>query len=421
MLARLAVRAAVFLAILAGTPALAQQDLDRIAAVVNDEIVTLKDVDQRLRLAMALSNLPDSPDTRRRMVPQVLRKMIDERLQMQEANRLKISMTQAEIENGIAGIEAQSRQPRGSLIAGLQRIGIDPATVREQIRADLTWVRVATRALQPTIRIGQEEVQDRLETIKQRQGQPEYLVAEILLPIDAPGQEEEMQKLAERLQEQLRGGAAFPALARQFSRAPTAANGGSMGWLPEEELDEDMAKVIKDMNPGQVSPAIRSGDGFHILTLTDRRIAGAKADPQQSTITYSQILLPVPPDGPPRRALATRAIDITRNTRNCDELEALGRSLGAVKIGKVGPTKVGELTGPLRAALGTLQPARVSPPVDMPEGLMVAMICQREDATVIQLPTPEQVRRLIEDERLDMLTRRYLRDLRRSAFIDIRM
>lgn len=424
MLARIAIRAAFALALLAGFPALAQgvpQDLDRIAAVINDEAVSIKDVEQRVRMAIALSNLPDNQDTRRRLVPQVVRKIIDERLQLQEANRLKISLSPAEIDNGIANIEQQNRQPRGTLIPSLQRAGVEASTAREQIRADLTWVRVATRVLQPNIRIGQEEVQDRLETVKQRQGQPEYLVSEIFLPIDGAGQEEEMQKLAERLIEQIRSGAQFGALARQFSRAPTAANGGSMGWLADDMLDEDLSKVLKNLNPGQISPVVRNGDGFHVLALADRRIAGAKADPANAIITYSQIVLPVPKDGPPRAALAARAMEITRPARSCDELEALGRKLGATQIGKTGPVKVGELSAAIRPALAQLPPSRVSQPVDMPEGLMVAMVCNREESTVIQMPTLEQVRRMIEDERMDMLTRRYLRDLRRQAFIDIRM
>ncbi|HSV30321.1 MAG TPA: peptidylprolyl isomerase, partial [Candidatus Omnitrophota bacterium] len=322
MLARLAVLATVVVAALSGNPAMAQQDLDRIAAVVNDEVITIKDVEQRVRMAMALSNLPDSADARRRVLPQVVRKMIDERLQMQEAGRLKISLSPADVDNGLAAIEQQSRQPRGALVASLQRAGVDPSVVREQIRADLTWLRVATRVLQPTIRIGEEEVKDRLETISSRQGQPEYLPAEIFLPIENPAQEEEMQRLGERLLEQLRSGAPFAALARQFSRAPTAGNGGAMGWVSGDMIDEDLFNVIKDMSPNQVSQLIRGGDGFRIVALVDRRIAGAKADPAHSTVTLSQILLPVPPDGPPRQSLMARASEVTRGARSCDELEA---------------------------------------------------------------------------------------------------
>ncbi|HSV28814.1 MAG TPA: peptidyl-prolyl cis-trans isomerase, partial [Candidatus Omnitrophota bacterium] len=94
---------------------------------------------------------------------------------------------------------------------------------------------------------------------------------------------------------------------------------------------------------------------------------------------------------------------------------------GSPKVGKLGPSKIGELPAAIRASVANLPAGRVAPPVDQPEGLLVSMVCTREDATTVQLPSLEQVRRMIEEERLDMLTRRYLRDLRRSAFVDIRM
>lgn len=420
MFARIVFGTALALTALAGRPAGAQ-DVDRIAAVVNDDIITMQEVDQRVRMAMVLSNLPDGQDARRRIVPQVVRKMIDERLQMQEANRLKVSLSAADVEAGIANIEEQNRQPRGSLLAMLQRAGVDPAAARDQIRADMTWYRVVARQVQPNIRIGEEEVKDRLETIKARQGQPEYNLSEIFLPIDNPSQEDEMRRLAERLQEQLRAGAPFPALASQFSRSPTAANGGAMGWVSDDMLDEDVLKAVRDLQPGQVSPLIRSADGLRLVALADRRIAGSRVNPEDATVVLGQIVLPVPPDGPPKQQLAGRAAELTRNAKSCDELEAIGRKLSASVPARMAPAKVDELPLNLRAIGAQLPVGRPSPPIDVQAGLQIMMVCSRQEATTIQLPSEAAVRRMIEAERSDMMARRYMRDLRRAAFIDIRM
>lgn len=419
MLARLAlsvVMMGLFLSISS-----AQAQVDRIAAVVNDEIITIQDVENRLRMAMALSNLPDNAEARRRVVPQVLRKMIDERLQLKEAERLKIAMTPAEVEQGIAMIEQQSRQAKGSLIKSLQAAGVDPSAVRDQVRADLVWLRVVARMLKPTIRIGEEEVNDRLETIKARQGQPEYNAAEVFLPVETPDQDDEMRELAERLLQQLRSGVPFPTVARQFSRAPTAANGGLMGWVAAGMIDDDLLQALERMQPGQVSPIIRAADGFHVIALLNRRIAGATADPANATVTVSRIVLPVAPDGPPKPQLLSRAQEITRGAKSCQDLEAIGRKLAVPSVGRLPPTRVGELQDDLRQVVGMLPPGMVAPPVDTPEGIMVAMVCERQEATSVQLPTAEAVRRQIEDERVDMLARRYLRDLRRAAFVEVRI
>jgi Parvulin-like peptidyl-prolyl isomerase len=397
------------------------QEMNRIAAVVNDDIITTQELIGRMQLALVYSGIRDSADARRRVAPQVLRKLIDEHLQMQEAARLKISLTPSEVDAGIAMIEQQNGMPRGALLDGLRQSGLDPQLARDQIKADLTWMRLTNRVLLTQAKVGDQEVYDRLETIKERQGQPEYLLSEILLPVDNPGQEDEARTLGERLIEQLRAGAPFPALARQFSRSPTAANGGSLGWQSQAGLDEDVAAAVAQLPGGQVSPLVRTASGFAILRMDNQRIAGQVANPEDAVVTLSQIVLPTPKDAPPKQELMGRAAQLAQQAKSCSDLEELGRKVGATTIGSMGPSKrVGELESTLRRAVGNLPPNQASMPLDMPEGIQIVMVCERKESLTISLPTHEQVRRTLEDERMDMLSRRYIRNLRRAAFIDIR-
>lgn len=422
MSARFAIRAALVLALaIAPLADASAQEFDRVAAVVNDEAISLREVESRARVALLFSNIPDSPEARRRVLPQVIRKMIDERLQMQEAARLKISLSPADLDNGIALLEQQNRMPKGALLGSVRQAGIDPAVVREQLRADLTWLRVTARVLQAQIRIGDEEIGDRLETIKARQGRPEYLVAEIFLPVDSADQEDDVRKLGERLIEQVRAGTSFDALARQFSRSPTAANGGNMGWVSEGGLDDELYAIISTLAKGQVSPLNRTSGGFHILAAVDQRIAGTTANPEDAEVSLLQIVLPVLPKAPPKQQLMAQAAQLTGPARSCDELEALGRRVGASKVERTAPTRVGALPADLRRAAGTLPVGRSGPPQDTAEGILVAMVCTRQEATTVSLPSRDQVRRQIEDERMSMLSRRYIRDLRRAAFVDVRL
>lgn len=420
MLARFTACACLTFGLVLAQPASAQE-VDRIAAVVNDEIITLQEMNGRVMLAMVFSGIPDSIDARRRVAPQVLRKIIDERLQMQEATRLKITLSPAEIEQGIGMIEQQNRMPKGALLGGLSRAGIDSQLARDQIRADLTWLRVSGRVLQPQVKIGEEEINDRLETIKERQGRPEFLAAEIILPVDAPSQEDDARKVGERLIEQLKTGAPFAALARQFSRSPTAGNGGTMGWMSEAALDEEIAGPLAQLSKGQTTPLIRTSSGFAIMMLMDSRIAGQVANPDDAQVTLSQMVLPVPArDAPPKQALLAKAAQLTASARSCATLEEMGRSLGSPSVGSLGTKRIGELDAILRRAVISLPVNRPSEPIDSAAGIQVVMVCARQDSTQIALPSREQIRRSIEDERLDMLARRYIRNLRRSAFIDIR-
>lgn len=422
MSARFAICAAFILAVFCGVsePARAQE-IDRVAAVVNDEAISLKDVETRVRVALMFSNIPDSQEARRRVLPQVLRKMIDERLQMQEANRLKVSLSAADLDNGISMIEQQNRMPKGALLGTVRQAGMDPSVVREQIRADFTWLRLTGRVLQPQIRIGEEEITDRLETIKERQGKPEFLAFEIFLPVETASQEEDVRRLGERLVEQLRSGSNFSALARQFSRAPTAANGGSLGWVTEDAVDDELHTILAKLTKGEISPLVRTSGGFHIVAVQDSRVAGATASPEDAQVTLAQITLPVPPKGPPKQQLLNHAAEMTRSAKSCDELEDIGRRVAAAVAPRQAPVRVGELPATVRRVVATLPPGTMAAPVDTPEGILVAMVCSREEATRVTLPSREQVRRMIEDERLDMMARRYIRDLRRAAFVDVRL
>ncbi len=421
MLARLAACVLAAILIFAARPGQAQQ-VDRIAAVVNDEIISNRDLEQRTEMALALSHLPDTLETRRRVVPQVLRKMIDEQLQMQEAKRLKISLTKKEVDNGIAMIERQNGMPPGGMARQLAAAGVEMQLVRQQITADLTWMRVAASELQRNIHISDEEINDRLEIIKEQRGKPEFLLDEIFLPVDKPAQDEQMHTLGDRLIQQLRQGAPFPVLANQFSQSPTAANGGSLGWVSDGMIDDRLFKAISTLPPGQITPLLRISDGYHILGLVRRRIAGSGGIDPNATVTLAQLVLPLPASGGPSKdALVARAMQITQGAPSCDAFEEVGRKVGATKVGQVGPVKLNQLPPAVHEAVAQLAEGQVSAPLIAPDGLQVLMMCTRSSLGMMPLPTRDVIRNEIENERLDMLTQRYLRDLRRAAFIDIRM
>jgi peptidyl-prolyl cis-trans isomerase SurA len=219
-------------------PARAQQDLFRPAAVVNDDIISVLDLAMRLQLAIIAAGVEDSQDIRKRLTPQVLDSLIDERLQMQEARRLDIAVSDVQVAGALEQIAQQNNMTEGQFLTMLRNRGVIPTTLIDQIRAQIAWQAVVQRRVRPSVVVPPEEVEEVATRLAARRGSIERRVAEIFIPVESNAKENEALADAERLFEELRRGANFAGLARQFSQSGTAILGGDLGWVRDGELDE---------------------------------------------------------------------------------------------------------------------------------------------------------------------------------------
>lgn len=417
---RLAVGAFLLLAL--GTAAIPStaSEVIRIAAIVNDEIISAFDLQNRVRLVAATSNLPDRPDVLQRIEQQVLRAMIDERLQLQEAERFNVRITQPEINSTIANLEQQNNMKRGELVAFLKARGVDLSALENQLRARLAWLKLVNRKLMRDVTVGADEIRDELQRLKALQGKPRMHVYEIFLAADSADQDTQIRQTAERLVAQIAAGARFPALAREFSQSTSAATGGDLGWVTEGELDEELATVLRQMQPGQVSHPVRTLTGYHILHLAERQL-GTQTSPDDITITYRQLLLPLPTGALPSEveSQAKLASSIAATANSCDEFLQAGRNARAENVEQLQVMAAGAIPRPIRTALMSLEIGRPSTPIHTPEGYAVLIVCNRTQAGA-GVPTAEAIEERLQREKLDLLVQRYLRDLRRSAYVDLR-
>lgn len=247
------------------------QDAFRPAAVVNDEVISVLDLAMRVRLAIVGAGVRDSQEVRRRLTPQVLNGLIDERLQLQEAKRLDISVTDDHVASALQQISKQNNMTEGQFLAMLRNRGIIPTTLIDQIRAQIAWRTVVQRRLRPTIAITNEEIQEVVNRLEARQGSVQRRISEIFVAVESAAKEDEALANANRLLEQLQAGANFSGLARQFSQSSTARLGGDLGWVQDGELAEELNTALFQMGPGDISAPIRTPAGFHILLLRDMR------------------------------------------------------------------------------------------------------------------------------------------------------
>ena len=402
-------------------PAAAQGGTLRIAAVVNDGIISLFELEVRLSLTLLGASLPNTRENRQRLAGQVLRGMIDEKLQMQEAQRLGITVPEQEVAEAIRRIEMQNQMPPGGLENMLASQNIPKRSLEDQLTSALAWRRVVSRRFSSAVEISDEEINEQLAQIESRRGQPEVLVKEILLPVDSPDREAEVRSFAERLVSQLREGVPFEGLAQQFSQSASARVGGDIGWIGADALDEPLAQAIADLPAGRVTEPLRTVLGFYILKVEDRRVR-EQAPPSDALVSLRQIALPVPLDAPPQRLqeISDRMREAVAQTAGCETLADVAKSLDAPDPIDLGRVRQGDLSPAIRDAVAPVAVGRASAPVPLPGGVAVFVVCERE-SVMSDLPSRPEVRQRLENEKLEVLARRLMRDLRRAAFIDIRV
>jgi len=406
-----------FLLLLAGAAA-AQET--RIAAIVNDEVVSLNDLGNRLQLVMRSSGIEDTPQNRGRISTQVLRSLIDEKLQMQEAKRLNITVTPEELEQAFSRIEQQNNMAKGALDNFLRDTGIPRSSLADQLTASIAWSKLVRNRLMQDVTISDEEVTEALNQLKQNAEVPQNRVSEIFIAIDNPSQEEDAKRLADRLIDQIRGGAHFGAVAQQFSQSPSAAVGGDIGWVTANQLAAELGNAIEKMKPGEMSYPIRTAGGYYLLYLPERRRLG-QPDPGNTVLSLVEVAFGLPPTATAddQQRLSAEAQQVSDSAKSCGELAKIGRERAPQATRELPGIKASELPPQVRQVALGLGIAEASKPMAIPGGIGVIMVCERKEAPG-GLPSREEITDQLARARLDALARRYLRDLRRGAYVDIR-
>ncbi|MEK7246292.1 MAG: peptidylprolyl isomerase, partial [Pseudomonadota bacterium] len=251
----------------APSPGKARSTVEGIAAIVNDEPISHLDLDHRLRFTLLTAGLADTAETRRRLLPDVVHGLIDERLKTQEGKRLGIKAEKADVESILQRMESQSGMPPGGMKTYLDKVGIALGTLTERIESDILWSQIVTRRYRRGIRISDEEVDEHLARIRANAGKPQSLAAEIFIAVEDPAKERETAALAARLVEQIRGGVPFRAIAQNFSHSPSAAVGGDLGWVSAGQLEAIADQALAALQPGQITSPVRGENGYYVLLL----------------------------------------------------------------------------------------------------------------------------------------------------------
>ena len=391
----------------------------RATAVVNGDIITGTDVDQRLALIVAANNNKLPAEEVQRLRLQVLRNLIDETLQIQAAKIADIDIADAEVDQTYARVAQQNfGQNTKAMDAYLVRIGSSPGSLKRQIRGELSWQRLLRRNVQPFVNVSDEEVREVMARLQASKGTEEYRVGEIYLAASPEAKPQVLQN-ANQIVEQLKKGGSFVAYARQYSQASTAAVGGDLGWVRLEQLPTELAAAARNLAPGQLVGPIELTAGYSILYMIDKRQV-LTADPRDAVLALKQISINFAPGTSAAEAQrkAGEFATAMKQARGCGGVEAIATPLGAQVVAN-DQVKARDLPQQLQSALLGLSIGETSPPFgSVAEGVRVLMLCGRDDPKAANGPNFDELMSQMEDERVNKRAQMYLRDLRRDAVID---
>jgi peptidyl-prolyl cis-trans isomerase SurA len=402
-------------------PVLASAQTLRVVARVNDDAITDFELGQRVVFAIRSTGLQDSPDMRQRLAAPILRQMIDERLQVQDAKKLGLRASESEIDQRVAEIERQAGLPRGQFRLYLQSIGVPFEIAAQQIAAAIAWSKIVRRRVRPQVDVSESEIDDALARVRGNVGKTESRVAEIFIPIDRVDQADEARRSADRIIEQLRRGAPFTAVAQQFSQGATAQGGGDLGWVLPGSLDPALDAAVERLPLRQVSEPIRTPAGWHILIVVDRRpFASVRPDDVRLNLVQMTLALPVNATPDETAKATTEAQKAMTGVRQCSDLHAISRQLKGTTSGDLNGVRAGDLRGnpQMFEEIPKLAIGRAAGPFRVAEGLQVVALCSKEGGD--GLPTRDVISQQILLQKLEAAARRYMRDLRRVATVDVK-
>ena len=405
----------------------AAQTGDYIVAVVNQELVTASELQQRLarvREDAARNRTPLPPPSTLRK--QVLDALIDERVLVTNARESGARIDDPELDRAVANVAQQNQMTLPQLRERLRQEGISYAKFRDNIRDQLLVERVREREVVSRIKITDAEIDDLIEKRRSAAGVGAQIdIAQILVTVPENASDAvlaERRARAEAALKRVRGGEDFAAVAREVSEDSNRLTGGQIGMRPVDRLPDVFVRAAQSLKPGEIAPdLLRSGAGFHILKLHERK------DSTAFTIDQSRVrhilLRPSPeltPEAAARRLMQFKR-DIVGGTRTFEQLARANSEDGsAAQGGDLGWSSPGSFVPEFEEAINALPVGGISDPVTTRFGLHLVQVVDRRQVTLDNRQLREQARNILREQKFEEAFTEWLRDLRSRAYIEFR-
>jgi peptidyl-prolyl cis-trans isomerase SurA len=401
--------------------------LDRIVAVVNEDVITRRDLDDRMRVVSVQLREKGTPAPPTDVLEkQVLDRMIYTRVQLQFAKETGLRVDDGQLDSAIARIAENNKITPAKLRETLEKDGVSFAKFREDIRDEIVMSRLREREVDNKITVAESEIDNLLNALKSQDGKSEeFDLSHILVRVPeqaSPEQLRDRRTRAEQALAQIKGGTDFRQVAASFSDAPDSVQGGAMGWRELARLPSIFAETVKSMSPGEVSPILRSPNGMHIVRLNGRRGQNApvivvQTHPRHILIKTSEVVS----EGDARERLV-KLKERLDNKADFAELARLQSEDGsASRGGDLGWLSPGDTVPEFEKAMDALKVGEISGPVRSPFGWHIIQVIERRNEDMSKQRERLQARASLREQKADEAYQEWLRQLRDKAFVEFRL
>jgi peptidyl-prolyl cis-trans isomerase SurA len=409
-------------------------DSNSIVATVNDESISDFELRQRVALYLALQGINQqlTPEQKTRIRNQILEVLEAEKVQLQEAQKKKITVSPLEVDRRINAMMQEYHFTIEQLRQNLTNAGASEDALRSQITASIAWQKAVQDEYGDRVNISPDMIDAEMQRYAEGANKPHYRVMEIFLPVDNPELDPKVKKDAAEVETQLRQGAPFPVVARQFSQHPSAATGGDMGWVNDGQLASELNTALAKLEVGNITDPIRSTGGYYILALRERQEPlGTKIDTAptgptgpEGTLPLARLLFPVDPRAPKEQLeqILKVATQIQTHYAGCTQLDDLHKKMNGSVYMDLGNAKLADLSPQIQEAMKATKSGEAAQPFLSDAGVELIGRCDKriEIKTAYVMPSRQQVEDQLFQSQIAALARRYLRDLKRDANIQVR-
>ena len=402
------------------------EPLDHIIAVVNDDVITQHDLDERYaRAVQQLESRKIALPPRDVLEKQLLERMINDRIQLQFADQTGIRVDATMLDRAIDRIAAQNHMSLVEFQAAVAKEGIDFTKFRDDIRDEIILNHLHEREVDNKIIVTEAEVDAYLNEQAKLGTNDEYNTAHIMINIPENATTEQIEAAHAKAQEALdkiRSGADFAQVSASYSNAPNALEGGAMGWRRAAQIPTLFSQVLISLKPGETSDILRSNSGFHIIKLIDKR------SPDNTTIinqTHARHILiktsEIVSAADAQKKLAQIREQIENGSAKFEDMARQYSNDGsAANGGDLGWLSPGETVPDFEHAMDALKPGEISQPIQTPFGFHLIEVLERRQQDVTKERQRTLARQAIRDRKIEEAQDEWLRELRDTAFVEYR-
>lgn len=392
-----------------------------IAAVVNNKIISTKDISDRINFIGFMSKVEPTVMRSKKFKIQVLEQLIDEELERQEIKRLQIKITLEELNSAKNIMERQLKISKGKLLKFLAENKLSKLDAITQIETNLGWTKAVQTRYRNQLKISDDEISEIRKKVEGSIGSTQLFLSEIVIENSIARGQENAKRLIDEIYTKIKEGANFSALARRFSNARSANFNGKVGWTTFDQLEPFLVSSLKLVKIGGITAPIKTKSGYLLLKVEAQKKV-TEFDPLKTRVRILQLLFS------PKQNNTKEQIDLklsqirtkSEDVNSCSKFRDLSKQIPDGELQDLGEFFMGELSTGLRKIVQKLKIGVASKPFKTSNGIAIISVCQRLLPKSI-IPSREAVALKLQGEKLEKLAKKYLYDLRQSAFIEIKI